>query len=59
MARAEVERDAACHEASMACMDAAVVGNSKTQVESKLARYKTPYHFLKRLGGRLKTRLAV
>ena len=38
VARVEVERDAACQEALMACMDAAAMGNSRTQVESKLAR---------------------
>ena len=38
VARAEAERDVAHYEASMACMDAVVVGSARTQVESKLAR---------------------
>ena len=38
MARVEAKRDAACYEPSMACMDVAVMGSSRTQVESELAR---------------------
>ena len=38
MARAEVERDTACHDASMAHMDADAVGNAKAKVESELAQ---------------------
>ena len=38
VAQAEAERDAARHEASMACMDADAAGSAKTQVESKLVR---------------------
>ena len=38
MARAEVERDTARHDASMAHMDADVVGNVRAKVESELAR---------------------
>ena len=38
MARAKVERDAACHKASMARMDADVEGSARAKVESKLAR---------------------
>ena len=38
VARAEVERDAARYEASMARMDAAAAGSAKTQVESELVR---------------------
>ena len=38
VARAEVERDAPCYEASIACMDAAAAGSARTQVESELVR---------------------
>ena len=38
VAQVEAERDATCHEALMAHMDAAMAGNSRTQVESELAR---------------------
>ena len=38
MARAEAERDAAHHEASMARMDADAVGSARAKVEFKLAR---------------------
>ena len=38
MARAEAERDAARHEASMARMDAEAAGNARAKVESELAR---------------------
>ena len=38
MARAEAERDDAHHEASMARMDADVVGSSRVKVEFGLAR---------------------
>ena len=38
MARAEAERDAACHDALMARMDAEAVGNARAKLESKLAR---------------------
>ena len=33
IARAEVERDAACHDALMACMDANAVGSARAKVE--------------------------
>ena len=36
--RAEVERDAARHEASMARLDAEVAGSTRAQVQSELAR---------------------
>ena len=45
VARAEVERDSACHEASMARRDAVAAGNSRTQVESKLARVQNALAF--------------
>ena len=38
MARAEAERDVACHNASMAHMDADAVRNARAKVESELAR---------------------
>ena len=38
MARAEVERDVARHEASMACMDADAMRSAKEKVESEFAR---------------------
>ena len=38
MARAEAERDAAHHGASLARMDADAVGSAKAKVESELAR---------------------
>ena len=38
MVRFEVERDTACHHASMACMDANVAGSARAKVESELAR---------------------
>ena len=38
MARAEAERDAARHEASMARMDADVAGSARAKVESELAK---------------------
>ena len=38
MVRVEAERDAACHEASMAKLDAEAAGNAQAQVESELAR---------------------
>ena len=38
IAQAEVERDAARHDALMACMDADTVGSSRAKVESELAR---------------------
>ena len=38
MARAEAERDATRHEASMAHMDADVAGSAKAKVESELAK---------------------
>ena len=38
MTRAEAERDAAFHEASMARMDADAVGSAGAKVESELAR---------------------
>ena len=38
MARAKVERDAARHEASMACVDADTAGSARAKVESELAR---------------------
>ena len=38
MARAEVERDNALHDASMASMDSDAAGNAKENVESELAR---------------------
>ena len=40
MARAEAERDAACHDALMARMDADTAGNARVGVESELARVK-------------------
>ena len=36
--RAEAERDAACHEASMARLDVEDMGSARAQVESELAR---------------------
>ena len=36
--RVEAERDAACHEASMAKLNAEAAGNARVQVESELAR---------------------
>ena len=38
MDRAEAERDAASHEASMARMDADATGSARAKVESELAR---------------------
>ena len=38
VARAEAERDAACHEASMARMNADAVGSARAKVESELVR---------------------
>ena len=38
MARAEAESDAACHDASMARMDADTAGSSRAKVEFELAR---------------------
>ena len=38
VARAEAERDAACHNTSMARMDADAVGSAKTKVESELSK---------------------
>ena len=38
MARDKAERDAACHDASMACMDADVVGSARAKVEFEVAR---------------------
>ena len=38
MARAEVERDAACHDASMARIDADAMRSAKAKVESELPR---------------------
>ena len=38
VARAEAERDAACHKASMARMDADVSRSARAKVESELAR---------------------
>ena len=38
MARAEVERDVAHHEDSMACMDADAAGSARAKVESELSR---------------------
>ena len=38
MARAEAERDAARHDASMARMDADAIRNARVKVESELAR---------------------
>ena len=38
MAREEVERDAARHEASMARIDADAAGSARAKVESELAR---------------------
>ena len=38
MDRVEAERDTACHDASIARMDADGAGNVRTKVESKLAR---------------------
>ena len=38
MARAEVERDDACYDASMACMDADAARSARAKVESELAR---------------------
>ena len=38
MARAEVERDAARHDASMARMNADAIGSARAKVESELAR---------------------
>ena len=38
VARAEVERDAACHDASMARIDADAMRSAKAKVESELAR---------------------
>ena len=38
MARAEVERDTACHDASMASMDADAAGSARAKVESELSR---------------------
>ena len=38
MARVEVERDAARHDALMACMDADAAGSARSKVESKLSR---------------------
>ena len=38
MARAEAERDAARHEASMARMDVIAAGSARAKVESELAR---------------------
>ena len=38
MSRAEAKRDAACHNAQMAHIDAEATGSAKAKVESKLAR---------------------
>ena len=38
VARAEAERDATRHEASLACMDAHAAGSARAKVESELAR---------------------
>ena len=38
VARAEVEKEAARYEASMACMDADAAGSAKAKVESELAK---------------------
>ena len=40
MAGAEVERDTALHDASMARMDADAAGNARAKVESELARFQ-------------------
>ena len=58
MARAEVERDTARHEASMACMDADVARSARAKTPSWLGS-KMPWQFQRRLGGRRKTRLAI
>ena len=52
VARAEAERDAARHKASMACMDADAAGSAKEKVESELARVQNAWLFQRRLGGR-------
>ena len=38
MAQAEAERDTACHDALMPCMDADAAGKARAKVESELAR---------------------
>ena len=57
MARAEAERDTACHDASMARMDADAVGNARSKVESELARVQNAMAFAEE--DRWKTRLAI
>ena len=52
VARAEAERDAARHEASMARMDADAAGSARAKVESELARVQNAWLFQRRLGGR-------
>ena len=56
MARAEVERDATRHKASMARMDAEAAGSAKAKVESELARVQNDLAISD--GARKKTRLA-
>ena len=43
MARAEVERDATCHDASMARMDADAIGSARAKVESELAKVQNAF----------------
>ena len=47
VARAEVEKDAARHEASMARMDADTAGSAKAKVKSKLARVQNALAVIK------------
>ena len=43
MARAEIERDDARHDALMACMDADAAGNSRARLEFELPPKRCPY----------------
>ena len=57
MARAEAERNAARHDASMAHSNSKAVGSAKAKVDSELARVQNALAE-RRLGGRQKTRPA-
>ena len=62
MARAEAEIDATRHEASMARMDANVVGSARAKAESELARVQTDLAVVKEAGQKAEdkaSRLAV
>ena len=59
MARAEVKRDAARHDAFMARMDANAARSAQAKVESKLAMVQNAFAVAEKVGGKQMTRLAV